>query len=332
METASDLLTEIDRQSRAFAEKRLPDMRRLADLLERVPVDSICDVTGATPLLWAIDQKSPVAKFLLTRGPDVSQRGTGRFDVLPIELAMQRGLHDLARSLTAHGAVVPAALAAQMAAEQAARTAREAELQSVSRHLEGRLADPGFQAVIAELEADFGVPAKRVRGQPGRVTFPRVPARKLARAAGLEDPAWLVHRVRTLLPRGVSLYAAVPPDQARLDLCAAPTASWRAALTTSRLLSDRAQLHPPHEKLERADQLAVFATLHPFALVVSGPLGVLVHLDTTPPDATEVARWALEACPELESLVDRRGDPAEAAVARDLRETGLLWLPWGVES
>ena len=332
MATASDLIAEIDKQTRTMAAKQLPDMQRLASLMQQVPVDSVCDKTGATPLLWAIEHKSPVAKFILIGSPDVNKRGTGKFDIPPIELAMQRGMNDLAESLVQRGAAMPAGVAERKQAETAKRAKYEAELKSVHAALERKLTDPDYLAVIAELESSLGVPSKKVRGRTGHLSFPSTPLRALAKTAGLNEDAWLAQQVRHLLPRGVSLFAAIPPgEDARIELCAAPTTSWREAIAVSRLVADEAQLHQPHEKLEMADVLAEFAKDHPFALVASGRYGVLLHLDNKPAKPAAVAKWALDVCPELNDLADKRDGSAEDAVAHDIGESGMVWLPWGVE-
>jgi hypothetical protein len=332
MATASDLIAEIDKQTKAMAARQLPDMQRLTSLMQQVRIDSVCEQTGATRLLWAIEHKSPVAKFILIGSPDVTKRGTGKFDIPPIDLAIQSGMNVLAESLVQRSAAMPAAVAQRKQAETAKRTGYEAELKAVSSALERKLTDPAYLAVIAELESSLGVTAKKVRGRTGHLSFPSTPVRALAKATAMDEDAWLAQQVREVLPRGVSLFAAIPPgEDAKIELCAAPTTSWCEAIAVSRLLADEAQLHKPHEKLEMADVLTDFAKDHPFALLASGRYGVLLHLDNQPANPAAMAKWALHASPELNDLADKRDGSAEAAVARDIAESGMVWLPWGVE-
>ena len=151
--TTTDVIAEMAKQHPLYGAADRPDLRRLAKLTEQVSIDATCENTGATPLLWAIENDSPLFSFLLVRQPDVTKRGKGEYDITPIDLAMSKGLIEKAETLARWGAPCPPAIQEQWDAEKRGREKYDQEIKKTERMLEKGLKAASFTEETKRLEA-----------------------------------------------------------------------------------------------------------------------------------------------------------------------------------
>ncbi|MGE3803688.1 MAG: hypothetical protein AB7K24_03330 [Gemmataceae bacterium] len=344
--TATDLLAEMEIQHARFADKQLPDMRRLAKMLEAVDINSACSKSGMTPLIWAIEHNSPLFMFCLARGADVSARGTGNHDVAPIDLAIAKGLLDKADSLVRGGAPCPPVIKARRDAlrEQIARY--DKELKDTQRTLDRALEDKSFLMVVKEFETVLGVKAKKMRGRRGHLSYQNVAVRKRAAESSLTEDLWLAGLQAQASKRGAGLFTREPlGEKAKLEVCIAPTVAKRQIVAISNLVSDEGA--SPYEKMEKGDVLDALDQDYPFQLLSCGAAGVVGKLDALPPDIETFAERLFRLCPELftDYQLQLNADRTATEITppdlerdlvpllcRDLaEEAGVFWLPWGVD-
>lgn len=341
----TEVLAAMAREHACFAAGTLPDMRNVAAALARVDINDVCPESGLTPLLWTIEHDSPLFSFILTRAPDVSARGTGDFDLTPVELASAKGLVERAEQLVRHGAACPPEIAESMAARREKAARLLAEHKQIERTLERALKDSAFTGFAERYGEVFGVAPGKLRGRKGHLSFKNVPVRKLAAAAGQSEAAWLADRNREAMAAGFSLFAADPVEEkTRIELCLAPTKQVRDVVAISRLLTD--EIASPVERMAHADILDALAADYPFALVSCGRWGVFGVPDPLPEDTAHLAGRLFDICGELlghyQSEHNRARkilppapypsrDEVLPALAADLKTEGVFWLPWGVE-
>ena len=223
--TATEIIAEMTRCQAEHDAGRLPDVRKLATMMSEGEVNAPCVETGLTPLLWAVENDSLYVNLLMLRGADPAARGTGEHDVLPAERAVAKGLMQRAEQIARHGGPMPEALTAWREAARQRVLKYDGELKAITRTLEKGLKGDVFLAEANRLAAIFGVEAKKIRGRKGHLSFKAVPIRKLAKADGMSEEAWLARHQSDAAANGVSLLATTPPGEvAKDELWIAPDA------------------------------------------------------------------------------------------------------------
>ena len=343
--TITDVINEMKQQHEAFANKVQPDMRALAAMLDDLVIDDVCEDTGATPLLWAIEHDSPLFNFCLARGADPRKRGEREYAIEPIQLALSKGLMEKAKMLARHGVPCPPELAVVWEEERRKRVQYDAEIKNIEKRLEKLLKQDAFAAVRADFETRLGVAAKKVRGRRGHVSFRNIPVRKLSKEEGLDEDSWMTALQRDGLDVGVSLFSTTPPGYAaKQEICLAPTVVGREIIAISSLLTREGGLG--YERMEKADWLDGLCKDYNFHIVSCGAMGVFCALEQSPANAASLARRLLEACPELSMEyysapeLEKTGsghdfqdktDDTITLIAEDIARSQSFFLPWGVD-
>lgn len=343
---ASDLLAELERIEKS-AGKAAPDMRRAAQLIEAIGPDAVCEQAGMTALQWSIVHKSKLGfLFLLARGASATARGTGAYDRAPVDMLVENGDLANAYKLVQRGASCPPEVAAWRDRQAELRARHEKALKETPKRLEKQLKSEAFLAVAAKLEKVFGVPASKLRGRKGHLTFKSVPIRKLAKAAGQDPELWFAALQADAECDGVGLFArSIPGASGKDEVNIAPTIVKRDLVCISDLLPPQTG-GSPLERMAMADLLDGIDADHPFRLLACGPSGVLGILDALPEDVPAYARRLLGLCGELfvdyqiglgasrGEIVPNSAEESEEVVelvARDITKSGVFWLPWGVD-
>ena len=317
-----------------------PDMRPVARVLEDADIDAPCTETGITPLLWAIDtDNSLFFFFLLARSASATARGTGEWDIAPVDHALAKGNLRHAEALADRGAPLPPEVAAERERRRELARRYTAEIAATEKRLAKLLKEDWYTGELARLAEVFGVEAGKVRGRKGSLSFRKVPVRALAKKAGLEVEDWFAPIHAEALENGVILYLrALPGLVARDDVIAVPSTAKRDAIAVSSLLTG-AELGVFPERMEKADFLDELDNDHPFHLLACGPDGVAGRMHDVPGEPEPLAKRLLEACGELDGLYETQFSVDEAAgridfedptpqIAIDLAETRMLILPW----
>lgn len=344
--TIDDLLGEMAAQEPHYGDpESQPDLRQLAKMLQRLSVDSICGKTGITPLIWTIENDSPLFNFLLVRAPDVNLRGTGEYDIAPIDLAISKGLMEKAETLARWGAPCPPEIEARWEAEKRAQQMYSAEIKKTEQRLEKQLKSADFQSEVRRLEIALGITAKKIRGRRGHLSFRDVPIRQLAKQAEMDEEHWLALQHSAARNNGVGLFSTLPVGAAaKLELCIVPTTEKRELVSISSLLTDQGAL--AYERMSKADVLDAINQDSPFHILTCGKMGIVGQLLAPWPDLTEFAERLFSICPELcadyEIRFDsERGNTTTDApdlasdlvplLVDDMAPSGTFWLPWGVD-
>ena len=341
--SVTDFIAELARQHAHFAKGSLPDLRKLATMSEGVNVNDSCADTGLTPLLWTIENDSPLFSFLMSRQVDLSAVGTGEFAITPVEFALSKGLMQRAEQLVERGAACPPEIAARIDERRKANARADKELRDIERKLERGLKSPGFTAVAAQFAERLGVDGKKVRGRKGHLSFKAVPVRKLASESGEGEASWLYRLNAEASAAGASLFAAAPiGEKAKYELCLAPTNEKRHVVAISQLLTG--EMIVPRERMQHADRLDGLAEGFPFALISCGRWGVFGKPEPMPKGVNQLAERLFDICEELLGhyymehqdtssvpLPKPDRDLLVPILASDIEKDGVFWLPWGVD-
>ena len=171
----------------------ISDYRGLITILKTVSINDVCPESGMTPLIWAIEHGTHIA-FCFVHGANPSTRGTGDYDLSPLDLALQKVDDKLIGDLIRRGAEAPAELLNSLREKQAAKTK---EFQTRSKFVKDTIKQfkrdsksKEYQARVEHLESVFGVSSSVARGR-GMQAFAKVPLRSLAAANNVDEIDYL---------------------------------------------------------------------------------------------------------------------------------------------
>jgi hypothetical protein len=330
--TVTDLLKEFTAPHMTGPGMR--DQRGLNKILETVSINEVCPTTGMTPLIWAIENGSHVA-FCFMHGADPSKRGTGDYDISPLELAIRKGNHDLVDTLIRHGAEAPPDVMKSITEE---RETQANEIRARSRIVQGTITrfkrvskSTDYREHVRQLESLLGVSASSARGR-GMRAFAKVPIRSLAEANESGDIEYLVSLNESSRQAGFTLFCERGLEVAKtVRLLLAPSIRIDEVIAVSNLMSPDDALF---QRIVVGTQLARLNEAYPFLLLECGRDGVTGQFRQIPEKTTELASRLLEICPHYGSdLQAGHGKPWEnvddvTAVQNELEASQCFHFTW----
>lgn len=310
----------------------------LVNLLKSIPIDTQCEHTGVTPLLWSIENDF-LFSFCLTQMPDVNARGTGDYDLTPIEFAMQRNEIEKADTLARWGADCPREVQAYRQTQREALQTRMDEIKSIQKRLDDAIEEHRFVTELQQLTELFQVEPRRVRKRHGQLVFKNVKLKQLSKAQDESTEDWFAKVHDQYASRGICLFTRNPLGwKASLEVCAAPTIVHREVIAISSLMSDQGE-DVTGERMVTADKLDEVQADSPFRMLSCGWRGILIRFLETPNEPNVTAQRLGEIAPKLHWNYEIRHDaeignsdasPVDTLpmIVADLGIDPFVFLPW----
>lgn len=310
----------------------------LVNLLKTIPIDTPCEQTGVTPLMWAIESDF-LFSFCLTQGPNVNAHGNGEYDLTPMEFALVRGRIEMADTLARWGAECPPEVATHRQGQRDSLRRRRADIQNIQDRLNHAISDGWFVSELDGLSKVFGVKSKRVQGRQGHVSFKNVRLKQLSSAENESTEDWFAALHARYADKGISLFTREPLGwRASLEVCATPTIAHRELLTVSSLLSNDGG-DESGERIVVAEKLEDVHSEAPFHILSCGRRGILIRFIETPNQPESLAKRLGEIAPELHWQCEAANDVVQAdkttgsvntlaIIAAELKVDPFVFLPW----
>ncbi|QDU63315.1 Ankyrin repeat protein [Planctomycetes bacterium Pan216] len=331
--TATDLLNEFS--AKHVSGPGMPDLMGVNKILKTVSINDVCPESGMTPLHWAIvNRNRAVFSLCLARGADASKRGTGEYEIAPIELAHREGLTDFVDRLVSHGASADDDMLRPIKEQRQVAAAATRERAAVVKETIARLTKEGkrawYQEQVKHFEEILGIKSSVARGR-GIRAFEKVPVKSLAeKNLGMEE--WLIKLHDLAFEGGATLFCEKGLTvSSKIRLLLAPTKSVLDVVAVSNLLSPD---EPGCERVDIGRQLEKLYVELPYRILECGRDGVLGDIRAMPDDLEGLAKRLLDICPHYgQTLQAGNGKPWEkvddvTAVKNDLTESRGFFLTW----